>query len=119
MSLLLSIFPTFSGRPSPEIRAFLGEKIGILFERAINHVNLIFLTLKNLKIRPFSTHFCDQAHNRTMATNNRIIRAWRFQLFGYTNYIIGYNSAKFHCSSFFGFSIGGGGGVEGMTLYVS
>ena len=27
----------------------------------------------------------------------------KFQLFGYTSYIIGYNCAKFDCPGFFGF----------------
>ena len=43
MSLLLSIFPKFSSRLSPEIKASLEKNyiFGILVERAINHVNIV------------------------------------------------------------------------------
>ena len=43
LDLLLPIFLEFSGRPSPEIRAFLEYIFGIIVERAINPVNFFFL----------------------------------------------------------------------------
>ena len=40
---------------------------------------------------------------RPSLPRNRTMGVQKFQLFGYTSHIIGYNWAKFHCSSFFGF----------------
>ena len=44
-----------------------------------------------------------------MATNNRIMRVKKFQLFGYANYIIDYNCAKFHVLASLVFELARGG----------
>ena len=36
------------------------------------------------------------------------MEVYKFQLFGYAIYIIGFYCTKFHCSSFFGFEFAGG-----------
>ena len=94
MPLLLSISSKFSGRPSPKIRASPGKNyiFEILTERAISENSTLFQPI-----------FCDEAHNRTMDTNKRLMRVSKTQLFGYSNYIIDYKCANFHCSSFFDF----------------
>ena len=42
-----------------------------------------------------------------MATNDRIMRVYKFQLFGYTNKIVEYNGAKFRASLVFELAEGG------------
>ena len=55
----------------------------------------IWFNLKELEnLIMFLLTFWDQAHNRTIATNNRTMGVGKFQLFGYSSYIIGYNCAK-------------------------